>query len=79
MTNHFEKKILQIVFLIWMQVSTPLCFIHKQLTEFENHRKSLIQHCERSKLLLQIYVDKSLLKMPEMVFLSSFWKPEAYG
>ena len=25
------------------------------------------------------YVDKSLLKMPEMVFLSSFWKPEAYG
>ena len=30
-------------------------------TVFENHRKSLIQHCERTK------VDKSSLKMPKMV------------
>ena len=40
---------------------------------FENHRKSLIQHCERSE------VDKSSLKMPKMVNLASFCKLEAYG
>ena len=33
---------------------------------FENHSKSLIQHCERSELPLHFeYLDKSLLKMPD--------------
>ena len=39
-------------------------------TVFENHRKSLIQHCERSELTFS--VDKSSLKMPKMVQLGDF-------
>ena len=38
-------------------------------TVFENQRKSLIQHCERSEL--------SSLKMPKMVNLANFGKPES--
>ena len=41
---------------------------------FENHRKSLIQHCERSELHLHFE-----LKMLKMVNLASFWKTEAFG
>ena len=33
---------------------------------FENHRKSLIQYCERSELGLHSWVDKSSLKMPKI-------------
>ena len=49
------------------------------ITVFENHRKSLIQHCERSELRLHFWVAKSSLKMPKMVHLASFWKPEDCG
>ena len=38
------------------------------LTVFENYRKSVIQHCERSELLLQ-----SILKMPKMVNFDEFF------
>ena len=41
---------------------------------FENHRKCLIQNCERSEL-----VDKSSLKIPKMLNLAIFWKREACG
>ena len=37
------------------------------ITMFENHRKSLIQHCERSELRLHFLVDKSSLKMPKIL------------
>ena len=40
---------------------------------FENHRKSLIQHCERSELRQQSG------KCQKMVNLASFWKLEAFG
>ena len=38
-----------------------------QLTMFENRKKSLIQHCERSEPMFTFWVAKSLLKMPKMV------------
>ena len=41
---------------------------------FENDRKSLIQHWERSELCLQFEWQKGLLKRPKMVYLASFWK-----
>ena len=30
-----------------------------QLTVFENHRKSLIKHCERSELRLQKFIENA--------------------
>ena len=39
-------------------------------TVFENHRKSLIQHCERSELPLHF-------EWTKWSILASFWKPEA--
>ena len=39
-------------------------------TVFENHRKSLIQHCERSELRLHFEWTKSWLEMPKIVH---FW------
>ena len=39
---------------------------------FENHRKSLIQHCERSELRLYF-------EWTKWSILASFWKPEASG
>ena len=36
-------------------------------TVFENHRKSLIQHCERQRATFTFWVDKSKLKMAKMV------------
>ena len=34
---------------------------------FENHRKSLIQQCERSELRLHLSGKKFILKMPKML------------
>ena len=44
-------------------------------TVFENQRKSLIQHCERSELRLHFikFIKKSKIS------LASFWKTEAWG
>ncbi len=50
-----------------------------QSTVFENHRKSLIQHCERSQLHLHFEwtkVNQNCQKWPN---LASFWKLEACG
>ena len=47
-------------------------------TVFENHRKSLIQHCERSKLCLH-FGWKVHWKGQKWSILASFWKPEACG
>ena len=46
---------------------------HRQSnTVFENHRKSLIQHCELTTFTF--WVDKSSLKMPKIVNLAIFLK-----
>ena len=48
--------------------TTNWIFLHYQENMvFENHRKSLIQHCERSELRLH-------LKMPKMVHFGEFLK-----
>ena len=49
------------------------------LTVFENHRKSLIQHCERSELRLHFEWTKVNEKCQKWSILASFWKPEACG
>ena len=41
---------------------------------FENHRKSIIKHCERSEATCTFWVDKSCLKMPKMVHFGEFLK-----
>ena len=45
---------------------------------FENHRKSLIQHCERSELRYILSGQKLIKNAKNGPFiLASFWKPEA--
>ena len=46
---------------------------------FENHRKSLIQHCERSELRLHFEWTKVNWKCQKWSILASFWKLEACG
>ena len=46
---------------------------------FENHRKSLIQHCERSELRLHFEWTKVNWNCPKWSILASFRKPEACG
>ena len=46
---------------------------------FENHRKSLIQHCERSELHLRFEWPKVNEKCQKWSILASFWKHVAYG
>ena len=46
---------------------------------FENHRKSLIQHCERSELRLHFELTKVNQKCQIWSILVSFGKPEACG
>ena len=46
---------------------------------FENHRKSLIQHCEQSELRLHFEWTKVNLKCQKLSILASFWKSEACG
>ena len=48
-------------------------------TVFENHRKSLIQHCERSELRLHLDWTKVNSKCQKWSILASFWKPQACG
>ena len=49
-------------------------FIHEAelCTVFENHRKSLTQHCERSELRLHFKWTKVHLKMAKMVNFGKF-------
>ena len=54
--------------------SLPHC-----ITVFENHRKSLIQHCERSELRLHFEWTKVNQKCQKCSILASFWKSEACG
>ena len=46
---------------------------------FENHRKSLIQHCERSDLRLHFEWTKVNQKCQKWSTLAIFLKPEACG
>ena len=48
-------------------------------TVFENHRKCLIQHCERSELCSHLLRTKVESKCQKWPILASFWKPEACG
>ena len=50
-----------------------------EVTVFENHRKSLIQHCERIELRLHFERTKVNQKCPKWSILAGFWKPEACG
>ena len=45
----------------------------------ENHRKSLIQHCERNELRLHFEWTKVNEKCQKWFILASFLKPEACG
>ena len=46
---------------------------------FENHRKRLIQHCERSELRLHFKWTKVYQKCQKGSILARFCKPEACG
>ena len=46
---------------------------------FENNRKSLIQHWERSELRLHFELTKVNLKSQKWSIWASFWKPVACG
>ena len=46
---------------------------------FENHRKSLIQHCERSELCLHFEWTKLNFKCQKKSILAIFWKLETCG
>ena len=48
-------------------------------TVFDNHRKSLIPHSERSELRLHFELTKVNQKCQKWSILVSFGKPEAYG
>ena len=54
-----------------------LKMVRWRLHVFENHRKSLIQHCERSELRLHFEWTKVDKKCQKWSILSSFWNPEA--
>ena len=59
-----------------------VCTSHRKetlSTVFENHRKSLIQHSERSELRLHFEWTKVNQKCKKWSILMSFWKPEACG
>ena len=51
----------------------------KAATVFENHRKSLIQNCERSELRLHFEWTQVHWKCQKWSIFASFWKPEACG
>ena len=57
---------------VYQSVSDSI--IVSYFTVFENHRKSLIQHCERSEL--RLHLDKSFFKMPKMVHFGENLKPK---
>ena len=58
--------------------STKKSHLHLH-TVFENHRKSIIQHCERSELCLHFEWTKVNKKCPKLSILASFCKSEACG
>ena len=51
-----------------------LTIFHLFYTVFENHRKSRIQHCERSELRLHFEWTKSSSKMLKMVNFDEFFE-----
>ena len=50
-----------------------------EFTVFENYRKSLIQHCERSELRLHFEWTIVIQKCQKWFILVSFWKLKAFG
>ena len=63
----------------WSKIGKKL-LSNTQCTVFENHRKSLIQHCERSQLRLHFeWRQKLIKKCQNWSILASFWKAEACG
>ena len=54
--------------------------ITQKIPQFENHRKSLIQCCERAnRVTLTFSVDKSSSEMQKMVYFGEFLKTEVSG
>ena len=81
---------LQAVFLLQLCSTYSLNFSQKRIwillnlkgsyyTVFENQRKSIIQHCERSELRLHFEWTKINWKCQKWSILASFWKPEICG
>ena len=73
-------KMLQNWFRFWREKSKIFGAFFTRCTVFENHRKSLIHHCERSELRLHFEWTKvHFLKRPKMVNFGEFLKPETCG
>ena len=83
-TVHSEKTRFFTIFQNWIEKSAKLWMrsfikisqgvLKNDSTVFENHRKSRIQHCERSELCLYFWVDKNALKMPKIVNFGDFFE-----
>ena len=58
----------------WFSNTIMHCIPSFSFTVFENHIKSLIQHCERSELRLHFEWTKVNLKMPKIVHFGEFLK-----
>ena len=62
-----------------IRVVAFLSFCSTEFTMVENHRKSLIQHCERSELPLHFEWPKVQYKCQKWSIWWVLWKPEACG
>ena len=78
---HLKIGLITIIFrVVGVVLNRPFLIIvvgYTLYTVFENHRKSLIQHCERSELRLHFEWTKIDLKCQNWIILASFWKPDA--
>ena len=54
-------------------------YLHKKKKVFENRRKSLIRHCERSELRIHFEWTKVNPKCQKVSIWANFCKPEACG
>ena len=63
----------------WKNKRGSRLFVYLICTVFENHRKSLIHHCELSELRLHFEWTKVDSKCQNWSILASFWKTEACG
>ena len=81
-SSYIPKWILESVCLFALKLSKQLKenqYKSAIFTVFENYRKSLIQHCERSELRLHFEWTKVNSKRQKWSILASFWKPEVCG
>ena len=76
MAKQIEFKSIESIEIVTVLVAiVPLAVVGNVLfTVFENHIKSLIQHCERSELSLHFGWTKVYLKMQKIVHYGEFLK-----